>query len=44
MAGAFGSGCFSFYATKNMTTGEGGMITTDDDAVNEAPGRSSPTA
>jgi perosamine synthetase len=23
-------GCFSFYATKNMTTGEGGMITTDD--------------
>jgi dTDP-4-amino-4,6-dideoxygalactose transaminase len=29
--GAFGTGCFSFYATKNMTTGEGGMITTDDD-------------
>jgi len=23
-------GCFSFYATKNMTTGEGGMITTSD--------------
>jgi len=23
--------CFSFYATKNMTTGEGGMITTNDD-------------
>ena len=22
--------CFSFYPTKNMTTGEGGMITTDD--------------
>ena len=22
-------GCFSFYATKNMTTGEGGMITTN---------------
>src|SRR5690606_7940935 len=22
MAGAFGTGCFSFYATKNMTTGE----------------------
>ena len=22
--------CFSFYATKNMTTGEGGMIVTDD--------------
>lgn len=24
---------FSFYATKNMTTGEGGMITTEDDAL-----------
>lgn len=24
---------FSFYATKNMTTGEGGMLTTDDPAV-----------
>jgi dTDP-4-amino-4,6-dideoxygalactose transaminase len=23
--------CFSFYATKNLTTGEGGMVTTDDD-------------
>ncbi len=23
--------CFSFYATKNLTTGEGGMITTSDD-------------
>lgn len=23
--------CFSFYATKTLTTGEGGMITTDDD-------------
>jgi perosamine synthetase len=23
-------GCFSFYATKNMTTGEGGMVTTSD--------------
>ncbi|NYT02697.1 MAG: DegT/DnrJ/EryC1/StrS family aminotransferase [Methanosarcinales archaeon] len=30
-AGSFGIGCFSFYPTKNMTTGEGGMITTDDD-------------
>ena len=31
--GGFGkAGCFSFYPTKNMTTGEGGMITTDDDA------------
>ncbi|HDS45800.1 MAG TPA: DegT/DnrJ/EryC1/StrS family aminotransferase [Methanomicrobia archaeon] len=26
--GSFGIGCFSFYPTKNMTTGEGGMITT----------------
>lgn len=32
-AGSFGTGCFSFYATKNMTTGEGGMLTTDDAAV-----------
>ena len=31
--GSFGVGCFSFYATKNMTTGEGGVVTTDDDAV-----------
>ncbi|MDD1659818.1 MAG: DegT/DnrJ/EryC1/StrS aminotransferase family protein [Methanomicrobiales archaeon] len=31
-AGSFGEmGCFSFYATKNMTTGEGGMVTTDSD-------------
>ena len=29
-AGSFGiAGCFSFYATKVMTTGEGGMITTN---------------
>src|SRR5439155_5831227 len=27
--------CFSFYANKNMTTGEGGMLTTDDEAVAE---------
>ena len=27
--------CFSFYATKNLTTGEGGMVTTDDDALAE---------
>jgi perosamine synthetase len=33
--GSFGTGCFSFYATKNMTTGEGGMITTNDDQVAE---------
>ena len=25
--------CFSFYATKNMTTGEGGLIATGDDAL-----------
>lgn len=28
--------CFSFYASKNVTTGEGGMITTDDDDLVEA--------
>jgi dTDP-4-amino-4,6-dideoxygalactose transaminase len=29
--GSFGVGCFSFYGTKNMTTGgEGGMVTTRD--------------
>jgi dTDP-4-amino-4,6-dideoxygalactose transaminase len=31
--GTFGLGCFSFYATKNVTTAEGGMITTDDDRI-----------
>ena len=31
--GSFGTGCFSFYATKNMTTGEGGMLTTDDAGI-----------
>ncbi|GAA4905606.1 dTDP-4-amino-4,6-dideoxygalactose transaminase [Stackebrandtia albiflava] len=34
-AGAFGIGCFSLYATKNLTTGEGGVVTTSDDAVAE---------
>jgi perosamine synthetase len=29
-AGSFGLGCFSFYATKNVTSGEGGCVTTDD--------------
>jgi perosamine synthetase len=29
-AGSTGLGCFSFYATKNVTSGEGGCITTDD--------------
>ena len=33
MAGTFGVGCFSFYPTKNMTTGEGGLLTTDDDKL-----------
>lgn len=33
--GSFGTGCFSLYATKNMTTGEGGIITTNDDAIDE---------
>jgi dTDP-4-amino-4,6-dideoxygalactose transaminase len=28
--GTFGVGCFSFYPTKNITTAEGGIITTDD--------------
>jgi len=27
--------CFSFYPTKNVTSGEGGMVTTDHDAVAE---------
>jgi perosamine synthetase len=34
--GGFGTGCFSFYATKNITSGEGGVVTTDDDAVADA--------
>ena len=33
--GSFGTGCFSLYPTKNMTVGEGGMITTDDQEVYE---------
>jgi perosamine synthetase len=31
--GSFGLGCFSFYATKNVTSGEGGIITTNDDIL-----------
>ncbi len=35
-AGSFGDlSTFSFYATKNMVTGEGGMMLTDDDAAAE---------
>lgn len=33
--GSFGTGCFSFYPTKNMTTGEGGIITTRDPLIAE---------
>ncbi len=29
-AGSYGLGCFSLYATKNVTTAEGGVITTSD--------------
>lgn len=33
-AGTMGDvGCFSFYATKNLTTGEGGMAITEDDEL-----------
>ncbi|HEX9989937.1 MAG TPA: DegT/DnrJ/EryC1/StrS family aminotransferase [Chloroflexia bacterium] len=32
-AGSWGTGCFSFYPTKNITTGEGGMVTTNDDCI-----------
>jgi perosamine synthetase len=36
MTGSFGKmGCFSFYANKIITTGEGGMVTTNDDALAE---------
>jgi dTDP-4-amino-4,6-dideoxygalactose transaminase len=32
-AGSFGHGAFSLYATKNMTTAEGGFVTTNDDRL-----------
>lgn len=36
MTGSFGDmGCFSFYANKIVTTGEGGMVTTSDDRLAE---------
>jgi dTDP-4-amino-4,6-dideoxygalactose transaminase len=35
-AGAFGTGTFSLYPTKNITSAEGGMITTDDDEIAES--------
>lgn len=28
-----GAACYSFYATKNLTTGEGGMLVTDNDQI-----------
>lgn len=31
--GSWGVGAFSFYATKNITTGEGGMVTTSDGVI-----------
>jgi dTDP-4-amino-4,6-dideoxygalactose transaminase len=34
-AGSFGVGTFSLYPTKNMTSAEGGMITTNDSTVDE---------
>lgn len=36
MTGSFGDmGCFSFYANKVITTGEGGMVVTNDEALAE---------
>ena len=32
-AGSYDIGCFSFFPTKNITTGEGGMFTTNDDTL-----------
>jgi perosamine synthetase len=31
--GTWGTGCFSFYPTKNMTTAEGGILTTNDSEI-----------
>lgn len=33
--GSFGLGCFSLYATKNVTTGEGGVVTTNDSMIDD---------
>lgn len=33
MTGSFGTACYSFYPTKNMTTGEGGIITTNSESI-----------
>ncbi len=35
-AGTWGIGCFSLYATKNLTSAEGGLISTDDDRLADA--------
>ena len=32
-AGSWGTGCFSLYATKNLTSAEGGLISTNDQAL-----------
>ena len=34
MGGAWGIGCFSFFPTKNITTGEGGILTTNSSELN----------
>jgi dTDP-4-amino-4,6-dideoxygalactose transaminase len=40
MAGTWGDiGCFSFFSNKNMTTGEGGMMTTNNDELAQKLGR-----
>jgi len=40
MMGAWGdAGCFSFFSNKNMTTGEGGMLTSDRADIAERAGR-----
>lgn len=31
--GSWATGCFSFFPTKNITTGEGGMVATNDEAL-----------
>lgn len=36
VVGSFGTGTFSLYPTKNMTSAEGGMITTNDDKLAES--------
>jgi len=35
-AGSMGTGCFSMYPTKNITSAEGGVITTDDAKIAES--------